>query len=189
MASCSKALFPSKLDICSPYSSRLPLSLLPNFSSSFSSTTFFAFGQLKEISLRYSSDLQPSSSIINKAQTQPRRHICRAAEYKFPDPIPEFAVAETEKFKTHLSKKLTKKDIYGDSLEEVVGICTEIFSTFLHAEYGGPGTLLVTPFIDMADTVNEQGLPGGPEAARVAVKWAQAHVDNDWKEWTGGDSN
>ncbi|KAJ6890755.1 hypothetical protein NC651_024304 [Populus alba x Populus x berolinensis] len=189
MASCSKALFSSKLDICSPLSSRPPLSLLPNFSSSFSSTTFFAFSQLKEISLRYSSDLQPSSSIINKAQTQPRRHICRAAEYKFPDPIPEFAVAETEKFKTHLSKKLTKKDIYGDSLEEVVGICTEIFSTFLHAEYGGPGTLLVTPFIDMADTVNEQGLPGGPEAARVAVKWAQAHVDNDWKEWTSGDSN
>jgi len=67
--------------------------------------------------------------------------------------------------------------------------CLQIFSTFLHADYGGPGTLLVTPFIDMADTVNEQGLPGGPEAARVAVKWAQAHVDNDWKEWTGGDSS
>lgn len=93
MASCSKALFSSKLDICSPFSSRPPLSLLPNFSSSFSSTTLFAFCQSKEISLRYSSDLQPSSSIINKAQTQPRRHICRAAEYKFPDPIPEFAVA------------------------------------------------------------------------------------------------
>ncbi|XP_010272033.1 PREDICTED: uncharacterized protein LOC104607939 [Nelumbo nucifera] len=115
------------------------------------------------------------------------RHICRAAEYKFPDPIPEFAEAETEKFKTHLLKKLSKKDIYGDSLEEVVGICTEIFSTFLYTEYGGPGTLLVIPFIDMADTLNERGLPGGPQAARAAVVWAQNHVDKDWKEWTGND--
>ncbi|KAF2302467.1 hypothetical protein GH714_036449 [Hevea brasiliensis] len=96
---------------------------------------------------------------------------------------------ETEKFRTHLHKKLSKKDIYGDSLEEVVGICTEILGNFLHKEYGGPGTLLVIPFIDMADTINERGLPGGPQAARAAVKWAQDHVDKDWKEWTGGDSN
>ncbi|GMP82924.1 hypothetical protein CsSME_00037028 [Camellia sinensis var. sinensis] len=118
------------------------------------------------------------------------RLICRAAEYKFPDPIPEFADAETEKFRNHLIKKLSKKDdLFGDSLDEVVGICTEIFNTFLHTEYGGPGTLLVVPFIDMADTLNEQGLPGGPQAARAAVKWAQAHVDKDWKEWTSADSN
>ncbi|KAL6983619.1 DNA-directed DNA polymerase [Sarracenia purpurea var. burkii] len=109
--------------------------------------------------------------------------ICRATEYQFPDPIPEFADAETEKFRNHLFEKLSKKDLFGDSLEEVVGICTEIFSTFLHTEYGGPGTLLVIPFIDMADTLNEQGLPGGPQAARAAVKWAQKHVDKDWKEW------
>ena len=63
----------------------------------------------------------------------------------------------------------------------------QIFSTFLHTEYGGPGTLLVIPFIDMADTLNERGLPGGPQAARAAVKWAQDHVDKDWKEWTGSD--
>lgn len=61
----------------------------------------------------------------------------------------------------------------------------QIFDTFLHTEYGGPGTLLVLPFIDMADTINKKGLPGGPQAARAAVKWAQAHVDKDWKEWTG----
>lgn len=61
----------------------------------------------------------------------------------------------------------------------------QIFDTFLHTEYGGPGTLLVLPFIDMADTINEKGLPGGPQAARAAVKWAQTHVDKDWKEWTG----
>ncbi|KDO37064.1 hypothetical protein CISIN_1g046504mg, partial [Citrus sinensis] len=64
-------------------------------------------------------------------------------------------------------------------------ICSLIFNTFLHSEYGGPGTLLVLPFIDMADTLNERGLPGGPQAARAAVKWAQRHVDKDWKEWTG----
>ncbi|CAK9182495.1 unnamed protein product [Ilex paraguariensis] len=117
-----------------------------------------------------------------------RKFICRAAEYKFPDPIPEFAEAETKKFRTNLLKKLSKKDYYGDSIEEVVGVCTEIFSTFLHTEYGGPGTLLVIPFIDMADTLNEQELPGGPQAARAAVKWAQAHVDKDWKEWTSNGS-
>ncbi|XP_052172777.1 protein PLASTID REDOX INSENSITIVE 2, chloroplastic-like [Diospyros lotus] len=124
----------------------------------------------------------------------PRRSSSRlsfraAAEYKFPDPIPEFADAETEKFRNHLIKKLSKKDMFGDSLEEVVGICTEILSTFLHTEYGGPGTLLVIPFIDMADTLNERGLPGGPQAARAAVKWAQDHVDKDWKEWNSGDSS
>ncbi|KAK7833710.1 dna polymerase lambda [Quercus suber] len=96
---------------------------------------------------------------------------------------------ETEKFKTHLRKKFVKNEIYGDSAEEVVEICTEIFKNFLHTHYGGPGTLLVLPFIDMADTVNERGLPGGSQAARTAVKWAQKHVDKDWNEWTGGDSD
>ncbi|RXH79661.1 hypothetical protein DVH24_040808 [Malus domestica] len=146
-----------------------------------------------------------------------KQQICRAAgEYKFPDPIPEFAdsvsfcvillvsfpkrfdflfdlsifrVQETEKLRTHLLNKLSKKETYEDSVEEIVGICTEIFSTFLHTEYGGPGTLLVVPFIDMADTLNERGLPGGPQAARAAIKWAQNHVDKDWNEWTGGDEN
>ncbi|KAL8153682.1 hypothetical protein V2J09_011442 [Rumex salicifolius] len=100
---------------------------------------------------------------------------------------------ETEKFRSYLQKKLGKKeDLFGDSLEEVLGICTEIinanaahyelFGTFMHTEHGGPGTLLVTPFIDMADTLEERDLPGGPQAAREAIKWAQDHVDKDWKE-------
>ncbi|KAK3038648.1 hypothetical protein RJ639_027311 [Escallonia herrerae] len=131
-----------------------------------------------------------SSAVLNPSLSNKRspKLICRAAEYKFPDPIPEFAEAETEKFRTHLLKKLSKKDIYGDSVQEVVEICTEIFNTFLHTEYGGPGTLLVVPFIDMADTLNERGLPGGPQAARAAVVWAQDRVDKDWKEWTGSSS-
>jgi hypothetical protein len=37
----------------------------------------------------------------------------------------------------------------------------------------------------MADTLNERELPGGSQAAHVAVKWAQNYVDKDWKEWTG----
>lgn len=115
--------------------------------------------------------------------------VCRASEYQFPDPIPEFASAETDKFRAHLMKKLSKKRVYGDSLEEVVNVCTEIFSNFLHTEYGGPGTLVVIPFMDMADTVTKRGLPGGPQAARAAVKWAENHVDKDWKEWTGGSSS
>lgn len=43
---------------------------------------------------------------------------------------------------------------------------------------------MVIPFIDMADTLHERGLPGASMAARVAVKWAQNFVDKDWKEWT-----
>ncbi|KZV36086.1 hypothetical protein F511_23283 [Dorcoceras hygrometricum] len=134
------------------------------------------------------------SSLVPKRRDS---FICRAEkEYKFPDPIPEFADSETDKFRTHLVKKLSKKDMFGDSVDEIVGICTQafllysfsyfeqIFSDFLHTEYGGPGTLLVIPFIDMADTLNERGLPGGPQAARAAVKWAQDHVDKDWEEWT-----
>ncbi|PNX90601.1 pentatricopeptide repeat-containing protein, partial [Trifolium pratense] len=64
-----------------------------------------------------------------------------------------------------------------------------IFSTFLHSEYGGPGTLLVDPFADMADIINERDLPGGPQAARTALKWAHANVDNDWNEWIRGNRN
>ncbi|OAY64652.1 hypothetical protein ACMD2_07898 [Ananas comosus] len=112
--------------------------------------------------------------------------LCRATEYKFPDPIPEFADAETDKFRTHMLARLTEKNQYfGDFVEEIVDICTEILSNFLHAEYGGPGTLLVIPFIDMADTIREKGLPGAPQAARAAVWWAEKHIDKDWKEWTG----
>ncbi|KAK2636392.1 hypothetical protein Ddye_031184 [Dipteronia dyeriana] len=181
MASWSKALLSSTLDLSAPlFSSSIPPisshcnSPLPSLSlaSGIKLTGASISGKIQPTTLFF-----PSFSFKN--------HICRAAEYKFPDPIPEFADAETEKFRTHLMNKLSKKDMFGDSLEEVVGICTEIFGTFLHAEYGGPGTLLVVPFIDMADTLNERGLPGGPQAARAAVKWAQSHVDNDWKEWTG----
>ncbi|XP_031123365.1 protein PLASTID REDOX INSENSITIVE 2, chloroplastic-like [Ipomoea triloba] len=120
---------------------------------------------------------------------KPYRLVCRAAEYKFPDPIPEFAEAETDKFRNHLLERLPrKKDIYGDSIEEIVCICSEILNNFLHTEYGGPGTLLVTPFIDMADTIADRELPGAPQAARTAVKWAQKHVDNDWKAWNSSKS-
>ncbi|XP_042049022.1 protein PLASTID REDOX INSENSITIVE 2, chloroplastic-like [Salvia splendens] len=138
---------------------------------------------LFSINLASSSTTKPKTPLLLK--TTKSNLICRAEkEYKFPDPIPEFAESETEKFKSHLQKKLAKKDMFGDSLDEVVGVCTEIFDNFLHSEYGGPGTLLVLPFIDMADTINEKGLPGGPQAARAAIKWAQAHLDKDWKEWT-----
>ncbi|TYJ43507.1 hypothetical protein E1A91_A03G157800v1 [Gossypium mustelinum] len=165
---------------------------LPSFSSP--PTPFFSFSSSCSFTPNSPSFAFKSSFTFSSTSKAPTPNslsfssitfICKAAEYKFPDPIPEFADAETDKFRSHLLNKLSKKDTYGDSVEEVVGICTEIFSTFLHTEYGGPGTLLVIPFIDMADTINERGLPGGPQAARAAVKWAQDHVDKDWKEWTG----
>ncbi|PWA40803.1 hypothetical protein CTI12_AA559580 [Artemisia annua] len=137
------------------------------------------FNLHKKTSFRYS--LNPSSS----SRRNPKTLTVKAAEYKFPDPIPEFAEAETEKFRDHLIEKLSKKDVFEDSVDEVVEICSEIFSKFMNEEYGGPGTLMVDPFWEMADTINQSELPGGPQAARAAVKWAQDHVDNDWKEWNG----
>ncbi|XP_030509652.1 protein PLASTID REDOX INSENSITIVE 2, chloroplastic [Cannabis sativa] len=178
-----------------PSKNELPQSLCS--SSSTSSGVVLCFSSIFPNSFRFRrSSFYPSSQLTEKrkANTVPNstsrstQLICRAAaEYKFPDPIPEFAEAETEKFRTHLIKRLSKKDIYEDSVEEVVNVCTEIFSTFLHTEYGGPGTLLVLPFIDMAETVHGRGLPGASQAARVAVKWATNHVDKDWNEWTGSD--
>lgn len=166
-----------------------PLTFNPSSSSSYcphayNTTENIYKPSYKPLSIKKNSIF--SSSPFHSSSLSSRRLICRAAEYKFPDPIPEFADSETEKFKGHLVKKLSKKnDLFGDQLDEVIRICTEIFTTFLHKEYGGPGTLMVEPFIDMADTLNERGLPGGPQAARAAVKWAQDHVDKDWKDWTG----
>ncbi|XP_059655998.1 protein PLASTID REDOX INSENSITIVE 2, chloroplastic [Cornus florida] len=174
-SSSSSPLRPFLSLLCNSFSS--PSSAICFSANTHSKNSSYLFKLLnKKTPSQYPSLFHSSSSFNN--------HVCRAAEYQFPDPIPEFAESETEKFRNHLLKELSKKDTYGDSIEEVVGICTEIFSTFLHTEYGGPGTLLVLPFIDMADTLNERGLPGGPQAARAAVKWAQVHVDKDWKEWT-----
>ncbi|XP_028774249.1 protein PLASTID REDOX INSENSITIVE 2, chloroplastic isoform X2 [Neltuma alba] len=168
---------------------------IPSSSSSSSSSLFCArslsFSQSRLYGTTYKkiSSFPSSKEYRFPSSSSTKMLVTRAAEYKFPDPIPEFADAETKKFRNHLLKKLSKKDMYGESVDEVVGVCTEIFSTFLHSEYGGPGTLLVLPFIDMADTVNERGLPGGPQAARAAIKWAQNHVDKDWKEWTASGTN
>ncbi|KAG2707513.1 hypothetical protein I3760_05G150500 [Carya illinoinensis] len=105
-------------------------------------------------------------------------------KYTYPDPIPEFAVAETQKFRSELLRKLLKdKDTFGDNLNEVIDVCTEIFSEFLHKEYGGPGTLLVEPFTNMLVALKQKQLPGAPLAARASLLWAQNYVDQDWEVW------
>ncbi|KAL3636323.1 hypothetical protein CASFOL_020870 [Castilleja foliolosa] len=77
-------------------------------------------------------------------------------KYVYPDPIPEFAAAETQRFKAELLKKLSKeKDTFGDELQTVVDVCAEVFSEFLHKDYGGPGTLLIEPFTDMMVKLKE----------------------------------
>ncbi|KAL9248771.1 DNA polymerase lambda-like protein [Drosera capensis] len=131
------------------------------------------------------------SSLTVSAVARPRRtltHICRAAgEYQFPDPIPEFAEAETEKFREYMVERLSKRmDIFEDqdTLDKVVDICAENLSTFLHEEYGGPGTLMVEPFAAMASDLEDEDLPRGPQVARIAIKWGQANIDKDWNEWT-----
>ncbi|KAJ0965412.1 hypothetical protein J5N97_026550 [Dioscorea zingiberensis] len=104
--------------------------------------------------------------------------------YVYPDPIPEFAIAETRKFREELKKKLLRnKDTFGSEIDEVVKVCVEIFSEFLHKEYGGPGTLLVEPFTDMLLALKDKKLPGAPIAARAALLWAQNNVNKDWEIW------
>lgn len=159
--SSSASLLPFTVSSSSSSSSSSIASLLP-------SSTPLCFSQPRLISTsatfkqhRFSF---PSVKGRRKFPTLPfsstKRFLVRAAEYKFPDPIPEFADAvsclfhfcfsslyfltnkltsfsnfflfvvclfqETEKFKSHLLQKLTKKDIYGESVEEIVGICTEV---------------------------------------------------------------
>ncbi|KAL3835535.1 hypothetical protein ACJIZ3_010271 [Penstemon smallii] len=104
--------------------------------------------------------------------------------YVYPDPIPEFAAAETEKFKAELLKKLSKeKDTFGNDLRTVVNVCAEVLGEFLHKDYGGPGTLLIEPFTDMMVILKEKNLPGAPLAARSSLLWAQNYVDQDWENW------
>ncbi|XP_021908797.1 protein PLASTID REDOX INSENSITIVE 2-like isoform X2 [Carica papaya] len=108
----------------------------------------------------------------------------RPHKYAYPDPIPEFAVAETKKFKAELWKKLSNdKETFGDELHTVVEVCAQIFSDFLHKEYGGPGTLLVEPFTDMLVALKERKLSGAAVAARASLLWAQKFVDQDWEVW------
>ncbi|KAG6469228.1 hypothetical protein ZIOFF_073934 [Zingiber officinale] len=104
--------------------------------------------------------------------------------YLYPDPIPEFAKAETRKFEDELRKKLVKsKEVFRDDVDEVVKICAEIFKDFLETEYGGPGTLLVEPFTDMLLGLKVNKLPGAAVAARAALLWAQNCLDQDWEIW------
>uniref|UniRef100_A0A0A9BN14 Uncharacterized protein n=1 Tax=Arundo donax TaxID=35708 RepID=A0A0A9BN14_ARUDO len=64
---------------------------------------------------------------------RPAKFVCRRAknagydDYKFPDPIPEFAEQETSKFREHMAWRLEQKkeDYFGEHVEEIVDICTE----------------------------------------------------------------
>uniref|UniRef100_A0ACD5XL05 Uncharacterized protein n=1 Tax=Avena sativa TaxID=4498 RepID=A0ACD5XL05_AVESA len=127
--------------------------------------------------------------------SRPAKVVCRRAknaafeDYKFPDPIPEFAEQETSRFREHMMWRLEQKkeEYFGEHVEEIVDVCTDVLSNFLQHEYCGPGTLLVHPFLDMKGEIKEKGLPGAPQAARAAIAWAEKNIDNDWKAWTGDD--
>ncbi|KAG8056630.1 hypothetical protein GUJ93_ZPchr0002g25922 [Zizania palustris] len=136
--------------------------------------------------------LVPRGRLHHSRRSRPAKFVCRRAktaydDYKFPDPIPEFAAQETSKFREHMMWRLEQKkdDYFGEHVEEIVDVCTEILGTFLEHDYCGPGTLLVHPFLDMKGEIKERGLPGAPQAARAAIAWAEKNVDKDWKVWTG----
>ncbi|THG01331.1 hypothetical protein TEA_015912 [Camellia sinensis var. sinensis] len=67
-----------------------------------------------------SSKLVPSKTFSNLLRATPPQ------KYVYPDPIPEFAISETQKFRDELLKKLYKdKDTFGDDLQIVVNVCAE----------------------------------------------------------------
>ncbi|KAM1300282.1 hypothetical protein EV2_011930 [Malus domestica] len=120
----------------------------------------------------------------NSAVKPPRATAATPQKYVYPDPIPQFAESETQKFRAELSRRLLKeKETFGHDLHSVVDVCAEIVSEFLHREYGGPGTLLVEPFTDMLVALKEKELPGAPLAARTSLLWAQSYLDRDWETW------
>ncbi|OIT37996.1 hypothetical protein A4A49_27235 [Nicotiana attenuata] len=69
--------------------------------------------------LHFSKAISTRHFSVHHSSTQPQKYV-------YPDPIPEFAVAETQKFKAELLKKLFKeKEIFGDELDDVVSVCAE----------------------------------------------------------------
>ncbi|KAL7110270.1 hypothetical protein ACP275_05G014300 [Erythranthe tilingii] len=105
-------------------------------------------------------------------------------KFVYPGAAPDFAAVETQRFKVELLKELSKeKETFGSDIRTVVNVCAEIFSEFMHKDYGGPGTLVIEPFSDMMVALNEKNLPGAPLAARASLLWAQNHVDQDWEDW------
>ncbi|XP_057419831.1 protein PLASTID REDOX INSENSITIVE 2, chloroplastic-like [Lotus japonicus] len=118
--------------------------------------------------------LRPSFALRDSLTTH-KKHV-------YPDPSPEFAESETQKFRIELFQKLSQdEDEFGDHLHAVIDVCAQIFNEFLQKEYGGPGTLLVEPFTDMLVALKKKKLPGAPLAARASLLWAQNYVDHDWE--------
>ncbi|CAL5074488.1 unnamed protein product [Urochloa decumbens] len=70
---------------------------------------------------------------LRSRRPRPAKFVCRRAknagyeDYKFPDPIPEFAEQETSKFREHMAWRLEQKkdDYFGEHVEEIVDICTQ----------------------------------------------------------------
>ncbi|CAN6174198.1 unnamed protein product [Urochloa humidicola] len=72
---------------------------------------------------------------LRSRRPRPAKLVCRRAknagyeDYKFPDPIPEFAEQETNKFREHMAWRLEQKkdDYFGEHVEEIVDICTRAY--------------------------------------------------------------
>ncbi|GJR55156.1 plastid REDOX insensitive 2, chloroplastic-like protein isoform X1 [Tanacetum coccineum] len=129
-----------------------------------------------------------SGCFIRHSTSKTRRFFIHRAtpppKYIYPDPIPEFAHYESNKFREELKKRLYKdKETFGSDLDNVVDTCVELFSEFVHEEYGGPGTLLVDPFTNMFIELKQRRLPGADVAARASLLWAQNYLDHDWQIW------
>ncbi|KAL5725392.1 response to light intensity [Ranunculus cassubicifolius] len=93
--------------------------------------------------LHSSLPLKPISSntLINSLKTSSHQ------KYTYPDPIPEFANAETRKFKGELLRKLSMSKEIGGDVDNVVNVCTEV--TFLSFASDIVSNLIYLPVYDI----------------------------------------
>ncbi|KAK7362001.1 hypothetical protein VNO77_04098 [Canavalia gladiata] len=147
-------------------------------------TPFLVMRHFRPLSLPLSSTPSLSTKPISRITFTCALTYSPTNQHVYPDPSPEFAESETEKFQIELFQKLSEDgDEFGDDVHAVVDVCAQIFNEFLHKEYGGPGTLLVEPFTDMLVALKKRKLPGAALAARASLLWAQNSVDKDWEVW------
>lgn len=79
-----------------------PFQISKGISVSVSVSSRYRFGEITNGRIRFkNSAINP---LISNSRT--RRFICRAAEYKFPDPIPEFAEAVSKQFRNKFVRRI-----------------------------------------------------------------------------------
>uniref|UniRef100_A0A251S9A2 Uncharacterized protein n=1 Tax=Helianthus annuus TaxID=4232 RepID=A0A251S9A2_HELAN len=80
--------------------------------------------------LNFATTVPTSGCFIRHSPSKPSQFFRLRAiplqKYIYPDPIPDFALHETKKFREELKKKLyAEREMFGDDLDRVLDTCTE----------------------------------------------------------------